>query len=87
MPTNEYADFIENINKLDTNLPSPEDKSIESVCEIYAKSKPWIEGTLAVLDKILWIPWLGTLAKVIRFLMSIADDVCKSPLSEPASAK
>ena len=42
-------------------------------CKLYRDNKKWIATILSFVE---WLPSGGTVAKVIRLLMQIADGVC-----------
>jgi hypothetical protein len=43
------------------------------LCKTYRKARPWIERAIVLIEM---LPWGGPVAKAIRLLMTIADQLC-----------
>lgn len=73
---NEHADFVKNMDKLDKILSGTSMKGVDvsSICKTYAKARPTLVAVLPALEK---IPFVGKIASTVRFLMQLADSVCK----------
>ena len=74
MATNNHAEALKALDKIETILTGPKALAAEDLCKTYAKIKPLLETALTLIGL---IPVYGAkIAVAIKFLMSLADKMC-----------
>jgi hypothetical protein len=72
-----FGDVMTAFKALANNLDGPAERqeaiSRKELCDIYKENKKWIATILSFVE---WLPTGGTVAKVIRLIMQIADELC-----------
>jgi hypothetical protein len=74
-----FGDVEAAFGKLSAALSTPGTRQVAAAavdpCQLYRDNKKWIATILSFVE---WLPSGGTVAKVIRLLMQIADGLCRA---------